>query len=339
MPLEDSPDPSESSGIKVRPSAPLELMWVLHNCTAEHVLGGPFAALERTRLELGAEIKSFWPDGIRGFADLVVLSERAGTLFDLDLDGFFSRLDDVAQKPADRATLLSESPEERLAFGVRLERLRTDPDVRRAYRSLLQRVWESVRAEWESTGRKTVMAAAAEWSRRLKEGAPYRELLVRHRLWDGHPELDELADAAAAAGRLVISPGWFFGKIHAVELGGAVYLGRWVRPKDEDATRRQVAAKVAGKLKVLADPTRVGILLWLARQPASVTEVASHFNLSQPTISAHVQLLRGAGLLEEKQLGRSAMLTANEQGLRGLFDGAEESLLKLFLKSSAAGRD
>jgi DNA-binding transcriptional ArsR family regulator len=339
MPLEDSPDRSESTGIKVRPSAPLELMWVLHNCTADHVLSGPFASLERTRLELGAEIKSFWPDGIRGFTDLVVLSERAGTLFDLDLDGFFSRLDDAAQKPAEPATLLSETPEERLALGVRLQRLRTDPKLRRAYRSLLQRVWESVRAEWEFTGRRTVIAAAAEWSRRLKEGAGYRELLVRHRLWDGHPELDELADAAAAAGRLVISPGWYFGKIHAVELGGTVYLGRWVRPKDEEATRRQVAAKVAGRLKVLADPTRLGILLWLARQPASVTEVAGHFHLSQPTISAHVQLLREAGLLEEKQLGRSAMLTANEQGLRSLFEGAEESLLTLFLKPAAVGRD
>ena len=199
--------------------------------------------------------------------------------------------------------------------------------------------WYRSTAEWESTGRRTVIAAAAEWNRRLREGAGYRELLVRHRLWDGRPELDELADAAAAAGRLVISPGWYFGKIHAVELGGTVYLGRWVRPKDEDATRRQVAARVAGKLKVLADPTRLGILLWLARQPASVTEVAGHFNLSQPTISAHVQLLREAGLLEEKQLGRSAILTAHEQGLRSLFDGAEESLLKLFLKPSAAGRD
>ena len=126
---------------------------------------------------------------------------------------------------------------------------------------------------------------------------------------------------------------------HLVTLGGVENLGRWVRPKDEDATRRQVAARVAGKLKVLADPTRLGILLWLARQPASVTEVAGHFNLSQPTISAHVQLLREAGLLEEKQLGRSAILTAHEQGLRSLFDGAEESLLKLFLEPSAAGRD
>jgi DNA-binding transcriptional ArsR family regulator len=339
MPLEESADRAESIGIKVRPSATLELMWVLHNCTAEHVLSGPFASLEVTRLKLGAELTSFWADGIRGFTEVVVLSERAGTLFDLDLDGFFSRLDDAAQEPAEEATLLSESPEERLGLGVRLHRLRADPGLRRAYGALLHKTWDSARGEWEASGRRAVTAAAAEWSRRLKEGAGYRELLVRHRIWDGRPELDEMADAAAAAGRLVISPGWYFGKIHAVELDGTLYLGRWVRPKDEDATRKQVAAKVAGRLKVLADPTRLGILLWLARRPASVTEVAGHFNLSQPTISAHVQLLREAGLLDEKPLGRSAMLTASEQGLRRLLDGAEESLLKLFLKPTAAGRD
>jgi DNA-binding transcriptional ArsR family regulator len=339
MPLEESPDASESGGIKVRPSATLELMWVLHNGTAEHVLGGPMAQLEGIRLELGPEIKAFWSDGVRNYADVVVLSERAGTLFDLDLDGFFSRMDQAAQTTADGATLLSESSDERVAMLARLQRLRADPGVRRAYRSLLHKVWESVRPEWESTGRRVVTEAAADWARRLNEGVSYRELLVRHRLLDGHPDLDEMADAAAAAGRLVISPGWYFGKIHAVELDGIVYLGRWVRPKDEDATRRQVAVKVAGRLKVLADPTRLGILLWLARGPASVTEIAGHFNLSQPTISAHVQLLREAGLIEEKPVGRSAMLSANEQGLRSLFDGAEESLLKLFLKPTAAARD
>lgn len=339
MPLEESLDSSESSGIKVRTSAPLELMWVLHNCTAEHVLGGPLASLESTRLELGAEINAFWSDGTRGFADVFVLAERAGTLFDLDLDRFFSRVDEAAQKTPEKLSLLSESPEERIALMGRLGRLRSDPALRRAYISLLRKVWESVRAEWESTGRRVVAAAASEWSRGLNEGTSYRELLVRHRLWDGRPELDELADAAAAAGRLVISPGWYFGKIHAIELDGDVYLGRWVRPKDEDATRQQVAARVAGKLKVLADPTRLGILLWLARRPASVTEIAGHFNLSQPTISAHVQILREAGLLDEKQLGRSAMLTASEQGLKRLFDGAEESMLRLFVKPDAAERD
>lgn len=337
MPLEESPDSSES--IKARPSATLELMWVLHNCTAEHVLSGPFASLESTRLELGAEIKSFWSDGIRNYADVVVLSERAGTLFDLDLTSFFSRLDHAAQMKPERLTLLSESSDERLAMGIRLQRLHADPEHRRAYRSLLHKVWESVRPEWESTGRRVVTAAATDWARRLNEGTSYRELLLRHRLWDGRPELDEMADTAAAAGRLVISPGWYFGKIHAVELDGTVYLGRWVRPKDEDATRQQVAAKVANRLKVLADPTRLGILLWLARQPASVTEIAGHFNLSQPTISAHVQLLREAGLLDEKPVGRSAMLSANEQGVRSLFERAEESLLKMFLKPTAAVSD
>jgi DNA-binding transcriptional ArsR family regulator len=337
--MEESSDGSEPSGIKVSPSATFELMWVLHNFSAEHVLKGRLASLERLRLELGAEIKAFWSDGHRNYADVVVLSERAGTLFDLDLDGFFRRLDQAGQTAADETTLLSETPDERDAMRARLRRLHAEPEVRQAYRSLLHKVWESVKAEWDATGRQAVTAAAADWSRRLNEGTSYRELLLRHRLFDGRPELDEMADTAAAEGRLVLSPGWYFGMIHDVELDGTVYLGRWIRSKDEDATRRQVAAKVAGRLKVLADPTRLGILLWLAGRPASVTEIAGHFHLSQPTISAHVQLLREAGLLDEKPLGRSAMLSANEDGLRSLLDRAEESLLKMFLKPTAAVSD
>jgi DNA-binding transcriptional ArsR family regulator len=98
----------------------------------------------------------------------------------------------------------------------------------------------------------------------------------------------------------------------------------------DERSYRKVAAEISSNIKALADPTRLAILLRLARQPASVTEVARQFELSQPTVSAHVQILRDAGLLEERQDGRSARLSANEEGLRRLFSSTEESLIRLF---------
>ena len=41
----------------------------------------------------------------------------------------------------------------------------------------------------------------------------------------------------------------------------------------------------------LADPTRRGIVLHLARGEASVSELVSRFSLTQPTISAHLKVL------------------------------------------------
>ena len=322
----------ETAVITVAPSAALELMWVMHNCGADHVLTGSLASLEHIREELRPQLDAFWDDGIRGFEEIVILAHRAGALQSLDLDDFLAGLDRTASMPAPMVSLLCESPRERAAFAARLERLTTDAGLRARYVSLMNDVWAEVRSEWESTGRPAALAAAAEWVKRLADGISFRDLLQRQRLWWRRPDLDEMADTAAAEGRLVLSPGWFFGEIHVIELDGAMYLGRGIRPRDDESKRREVAHTVSTSLKVLADPTRLAILLWLAREPASVTEIAKHFKLSQPTISAHVQLLRDAGVLDEKSVGRSAKLAASEEGLKHLFTSAQETLLKQFRK-------
>ncbi len=53
----------------------------------------------------------------------------------------------------------------------------------------------------------------------------------------------------------------------------------------------------------LADPTRRAILLRLADGEATVNELAEPFDLSLPTISKHLKVLRQAGLVER---GRQA---------------------------------
>jgi DNA-binding transcriptional ArsR family regulator len=322
---------SEPASVEVRPSAPLELMWIVHNAEASHELEGPMASLEAVRLELGPKVRSFWGDGVRGFTEAVVLAQRSGTIFDLDLQRYFGRFDEAASM-AGNPSLQSEPTSERRLLYARLERLRTDAPLRAEYKALLQEVWESVRAEWEAEGKSAVLKEVADWEGRITRGAAYRTLLDRQRIWPGRPELEELTDAAAAEGRLVLTPGWFFGVIHVVEIDGTLYLGRRFRTPDQDGARRIVAKEVAGSLRALADPTRVAIVLWLASHPASITEIAKHFKLSQPTVSGHVQVLREAGLLEEKASGRSSMLTVTEQRLKDLLAFAEDSLLRQFPK-------
>jgi DNA-binding transcriptional ArsR family regulator len=321
---------AEASNFHVAPSAAFELMWVLHNAGAEHVLEGRFASTEPLRVAFGPALKSFWADQVRGFTEMIVLAERSGTLQDADLGGFFAGFERAATSSAATPSLLSETPGERSAIGKRLDVLRTDGGVRARYVDLLKGVWESVRAEWEETGRPAIVAATREWQRQLAAGTPYRDLLQRTRLWPGRPDIEQLADADAAEGRMVLTPGWFFGDIHVVELDGSMYLGRGIRAGHDDVDRRHVAEYVSKTLKAFADPTRLLILMWLACQPASVTEISRQFKLSQPTVSAHVQLLREAGVIEEKPAGRSSMLSVSEQKVREVLGGAEEAILKEF---------
>lgn len=53
----------------------------------------------------------------------------------------------------------------------------------------------------------------------------------------------------------------------------------------------------------LADPTRRAILARLAEGEATVNELVEPFRLSQPTISKHIKVLEGAGLVSR---GRAA---------------------------------
>ena len=314
--------------VRVSVSAPLELMWLIHWTGAKHAHKG-FELMEGLRQALGSEVERLWDgESPQSSTEMLVLANRSGTMLDPDLKRFFARLEASIQEGGPLPSLLSESPAERELTRLRLQRLKSDTSFRKRYIDLLGRVWSEVRAEWEATGRAAAQAEAQRWSRTLEEGAPYRQLLKVQHIWPPRPDTDVFADEAAAEGRLIMTPSWFGGHIHVLEFDGLVYVGRGMRIGEPSL--KQVATDVATSIKALADPTRLAILLRLAREPASVTEIARQFQLSQPTVSAHVQVLREAGLLEERTVGRSAQLSASEEGLHRMFAHAEESLIQAF---------
>ena len=55
----------------------------------------------------------------------------------------------------------------------------------------------------------------------------------------------------------------------------------------------------------LADPTRRGIVVRLARGEASVSDLVGHFSLTQPTISSHLKVLEAAGLISRRRVAQS----------------------------------
>ena len=59
--------------------------------------------------------------------------------------------------------------------------------------------------------------------------------------------------------------------------------------------------------KALADPTRRRVLELLREQPRSAGELADHFPVSKPTMSAHFAVLQEAGLIEAAKTGRTIL--------------------------------
>lgn len=54
----------------------------------------------------------------------------------------------------------------------------------------------------------------------------------------------------------------------------------------------------------IASPVRRRLLDLLSRQEQPVKALASHFEMSQPAVSQHLRLLRAAGLVAERKVGR-----------------------------------
>jgi DNA-binding transcriptional ArsR family regulator len=57
--------------------------------------------------------------------------------------------------------------------------------------------------------------------------------------------------------------------------------------------------------KALADPTRRHVLQLLREGPMTAGEIADHFSIAKPTLSAHLAILREANLVGSEKHGTS----------------------------------
>jgi len=63
--------------------------------------------------------------------------------------------------------------------------------------------------------------------------------------------------------------------------------------------------------KALSDPTRRKILQLLRKQNLTAGEIANHFNISKPSISHHLNILKQADLIQDERQGQNIMYYLN----------------------------
>ncbi len=68
---------------------------------------------------------------------------------------------------------------------------------------------------------------------------------------------------------------------------------------------------MASVFKALADPTRRRVLVLLRDQPRTAGQLAEEFAVSRPTMSAHFNVLREAGLVISKKNGKTITYSIN----------------------------
>ena len=78
--------------------------------------------------------------------------------------------------------------------------------------------------------------------------------------------------------------------------------------------------------EAVAQPKRREILRLLAGGELSATEIASHFEVTQPAISQHLKVLKDVGLVSERRQGTKRLLSVRPEGLAELDDFLAEIL-------------
>ncbi|MFL6003148.1 MAG: metalloregulator ArsR/SmtB family transcription factor [Nocardioides sp.] len=92
-------------------------------------------------------------------------------------------------------------------------------------------------------------------------------------------------------------------------------------PLTSEPITLEQAEQIAPLVKALADPVRLRLLSLIAShagQEACVCDLNDAFELSQPTISHHLKLLHGSGLLEREKRGVWVYYRVNQGALGDL---------------------
>jgi ArsR family transcriptional regulator, arsenate/arsenite/antimonite-responsive transcriptional repressor len=90
---------------------------------------------------------------------------------------------------------------------------------------------------------------------------------------------------------------------------------------DVPAMATEDAERLAATFKALADPTRVAIVNRLAcGEDCCVCDLTDAFELSQPTVSHHLRVLRDAGLIEAERRGTWAYYRLVPEAIERLRD-------------------
>jgi len=74
--------------------------------------------------------------------------------------------------------------------------------------------------------------------------------------------------------------------------------------------------------RAVADPTRRALLDQLRTAEQSVTGLAGPFRMTQPAVSQHLRILRHAGLVRVRQIGRQRVYRLDARPLRDVFEWA-----------------
>jgi DNA-binding transcriptional ArsR family regulator len=269
-----------------------------------------------------------WNDSLPGCPELLLVADQADCVRDHDATRLLAWLTTAGTgTPVSGYELLTEPAVDRPAIRARVRRLKEEVETRRRYRDLVAEVWRLASPVWASRGRRLAEEACAQWISRLDGGASIEDLMPpRHPL--------TLADRLGFEDIFIERDEFALSPVYFCLSGGQVvdltlYVQVGVPASDLLPVRKaRDAAFVANRLRVLAEPTRVRILIQLLSAPAGVMDVARVLHMSQPTVSGHLKVLRDAGLVQPRRAAGRTVFISSRKRIERLLEDARATIAR-----------
>ena len=120
------------------------------------------------------------------------------------------------------------------------------------------------------------------------------------------------------------------GKIAVNRYHRCVTIGDAAGARSRAADLRPHAhVEVVHVLRALAEPARLSLVHLLVDGPRRVTDLTAELGLAQSTVSAHLAVLRSAGLVTLTPQGRATWYALADAELEGLLGAAERVVARL----------
>lgn len=279
--------------------------------------------VEALRPSVKERFASLWDDSVGGCPEFLVAACAANRLGD-DPRQLLGWLSTRPKDPSRRHDLLSEPPSHRRHIRGRLALLGSDIRIRRLYRDILAEIWQIAGRAWDRRGRAVAVKATAEWNRRLAGVGTASEVI--RLMPPRHPLTSR--DLLLRRRRFVVVPIYFCMSGGIVsDVGDRLLVG--VPASALDPVRRtRDAAYVADRARVLAEPTRVRILIHVMTTPSGVMEIARALRVSQPSVSEHVRVLAAAGLISKEMRRARTVYSASLPRIERIFEDARGTLTR-----------
>ena len=265
------------------------------------------------------------------WGETLALAWHAGVLFAQDVPAALDAIEahlprelpsvELASEPADMVDLI----ERRMAY------LRENPEAAADFMATLRGLWEAVEPRWRGGAASEAREMALQLDQQARNESDLRKIVTANSFVHKDNYQPQIT-AARARGELYVVPltlgneGAFYWAFP-----GAVIIGVGASSPQKQARKRQRMENAANRFKVLSDPTRISILNEVMHgshyNATTVTELASLFGLSQPTISVHMKLLREAGLVTTERDGNRTLYRADAETIRDFIEQGAVDLL------------